>query len=324
MATTMVDAKEQARKPEQRIRISPSAAIWLAVAGVLLLARVISAGFWDMAHLLNVTRQASSLAIATVGQTFVILTGGLDLSNGMVITLVDVVAATILDGKDDLLVPVIFLCLSIGVLVGLVNGLLVTKLKVPPLVGTLGMFGILKGIAYVYTGGSPKGYIPPSLTFVGSGFVGPIPTQVFFGVGFTILGIIVLRKTSFGRYLYAVGGNPTASRLSGVRTDRVITMAYVSSSLLAAIAGLVLAGYIGVGSLSLGDGYNLNSISAAVVGGTAFSGGVGTIVGSAGGSLFLALVISLLRFLGLPYSNQLMVQGAILALATYAHARAQR
>ncbi len=323
METTTADAKEQVRKSKQRIHISPSVAIWLAVLGVLLFARVVSANFWDITHLLNVTRQASGLVIVTIGQTFVIMTGGLDLSNGMVITLVDVVAATILDGKDDLLIPVIFLCLGIGTLVGLINGLLITKLKVPPLVGTLGMFTILRGIAYVYTGGSPKGYISPSLIFVGSGFVGAIPTAVLFGVGFVILGMIVLRKMPFGRYLYAVGGNPKAARLSGVRVDRVVILAYVSSGLLSAVAGLVLAGYIGVGSLSLGDDYNLNSIAAAVVGGTAFSGGVGTIIGSTGGALFLAMIVSLLRFLGLPYSSQLVVQGVILAVATYIQARAR-
>lgn len=307
-----------------KIASNPSLMIWIVIVIILLLTPLISAGFLDPTHLLNVARKASGLGIVAVGQTFVILTGGLDLSNGMVITLVDVVAATILNGKDTMLVPVIVLCLAIGAMVGLVNGLLITKLKVPPLVGTLGMYGILKGIAYVYTSGAPKGKIPPALRLVGSGFIGPIPIAVFFWIGVTILGVIILRKTLFGRNLYAVGGNRRAARLSGVRVNRVILMAYVSSSLLAAIAGLVLAGYIGTGSLGLGDGYNLNSIAAVVVGGTAFSGGVGTVIGSAGGSLFLAIVFSLLRFLGLSYSNQLVVQGAILAFAIYAHSRAQR
>lgn len=315
---------EQFRKMGRIIANYPSAIIWIVIVILLLITPFISEGFLDPTHLLNVVRKASGLGIVAVGQTFVILTGGLDLSNGMVITLVDVVAATILNGKDTLLVPVVFLCLAIGASVGLMNGLLVTKLRIPPLVCTLGMFGILKGIAYVYTSGSPKGKIPPSLRLVGSGFIGPIPIAVFFWIGITILGMIVLGKTLFGRSLYAVGGNPKAARLSGIQVNLVIVMAYVSSSLLAAIAGLVLSGYIGTGSLGLGDGYNLNSIAAVVVGGTAFSGGVGTVIGSAGGSLFLAIVFSLLRFLGLSYSNQLVVQGAILAFAIYAHSRAQR
>jgi ribose transport system permease protein len=324
MEKTITDPSTQSRGIGSKLAAYPSLMIWIVIVIILLLTPLVSVGFLDPTHLLNVARKASGLGIVAVGQTLVILTGGLDLSNGMVITVVDVVAATILNGTDTLLVPVVLLCLAIGVVVGLANGLLVTKLKVPPLVGTLGMFGILKGIAYVYTNGAPKGNISPSLRLIGSGLVGQVPITVFVWVGITILGVIVLRKTIFGRHLYAVGGNRQAARLSGVRVNRVIVMAYVSSSLLAAVAGLVLAGYIGTGSLGLGDGYNLNSIAAVVVGGTAFSGGVGTVIGSAGGSLFLAIVFSLLRFLGLSYSNQLVVQGAILAFAIYAHSRTQR
>ena len=145
-----------------KILVKPDVIIWFLVAVLLLVGRLISASFWNVTHLLNVLRQASGLGIITLGQTIVILTGGIDLSNGMVITLVDVLAAGILDGKDDYLVPVILLALGIGALVGLINGLLVAKVKIPPLVCTLGMFGILKGIAYIYTGGAPKGDIPPS------------------------------------------------------------------------------------------------------------------------------------------------------------------
>jgi len=324
MTTVTTSSAVGIRKFVQKISINPSVVIWIVIVLLLLLARIVSSGFLTPTHMLNVARQASGLGIVTIGQTIVIITGGIDLSNGMVITLVDIVAATILRGKDTLLFPVILLCLAIGCLIGLVNGLLITKVKIPPLIETLGMFGILKGTAYVITSGAPKGDIPPSLNFVGSGFIGPIPTQVFFWVGFTILAIIVMHKTPFGRYIYAVGGNTRAARLSGVKTDRVVISAYIISSVLAAVAGLILAGYIGTGSLSLGEGYNLNSVAAAVVGGTAFSGGSGTIIGSTGGALFLAILISLLRFLGLPYSNQLMVQGAILAIAIYFQSRSQR
>ena len=303
---------------------NPSVIIWIVIVFLLILARIISAAFLDVTHMLNLVRQASGLGIITIGQTLVILTGGIDLSIGSVITLVDVLAATILNGKDALLIPVILLCLTIGVIVGLVNGLLITKLKISPLVGTLGMYGIIKGIAYVLTKGAPKGKIPPSLTFVGSGFVGPIPTQVFFWVGLTIIFLIIVYKTPYGRFIYSVGGNPKAARLSGVNVDWIIISAYIISSGLAATAGLILAGYIGTGSLTLGEGYSLNSVAATVVGGTSFSGGVGSLIGSVGGSLFLSIVISLLRFLGLPYSNQLMVQGAILAVAIFVHSRTQQ
>lgn len=302
---------------------NPGVAIWLVVAALLLVARLISASFWDPNHLLNVLRQASGLGILTLGQTLVILTGGIDLSNGMVITLVDVLAAGILNGKDNLLIPVILLTLGLGSLIGLINGLLITKVKIPPLVCTLGMFGILKGIAYMYTGGAPKGDIPPSLQFIGEGFIGPIPTQVVFLIGFFILIYVLVHRTPYGRKIYAVGGNKRAAYFSGIKTDRIIISVYMVSSILAALTGLILAGYIGTGSLNIGEGLNFNSVAAVVVGGTLFSGGVGSVFGGMGGALFLAILISMLRFLGLPYQNQLMVQGAILAIAIYVQTRSK-
>ncbi len=313
--------KEFYKRISSKILVNPSVIIWYLVAVLLLVGRLISASFWNVIHLLNILRQTSGLGIITLGQTIVILTGGIDLSNGMVITLVDVLAAGILDGKDDHLILVIFLALGIGALVGLINGLLVSKVKVPPLICTLGMFGILKGVAYIYTGGAPKGDIPPSLSFIGEGFIGPIPTQVFFLVGFFILVYVIVNWTPYGRNIYAVGGNKRTAYLSGVKTDLVIISVYMVSSILAAMTGLILAGYIGTGSLMIGEGYNFNSVAASVVGGTMFSGGVGSIIGGMGGTLFLTILISLLRFMGLPYSTQLIVQGTILAIAICAQTR---
>ncbi len=313
--------KESVLNKLKGIFTNPSIMIWVLVGMLLIIGRLISASFWKVSHLLNMIRQASGLGILTLGQTMVILTGGIDLSNGMVITLVDVLAAGLLKGHSTMLVPVIFLTLGIGATVGLINGLLITKVKIPPLVCTLGMFSILQGFAYLYTGGAPKGDIPASLQFVGEGFVGPIPTQVFFLIGFFFLVYVIVNRTPFGRYIYAVGGNKKAAYLSGLNTDNIIICVYLFSSILAAVTGLILAGYIGTGSLSIGDGYNFNSVAAAVVGGTAFAGGIGSIVGGMGGAIFLAILISLLRFMGLPYSNQLMVQGVILAIAIYAQTR---
>ncbi len=324
MTATSAPGAERPARLGRSILGQQASAIWIALVVLLVLARIVSASFLDPRHLLNVVRQASGLGIVAIGQTFVMITGGLDLSNGMVITLVDVVAATTLNGADRLMLPVIAGCLGLGLLVGLLNGLLITKLRVPPFVVTLGMFSILKGVSYVYTKGAPKGKIPPALTFVGSGFIGPIPTAVVFWLIIGIICFVVLRKTIFARRLFAAGGNPATARLSGVHIERTVIVAYMASSLLAAIAGLVLAGYIGTGSLSIGNDYNLNSIAAAVIGGTSFAGGVGTVLGSIGGSLFLAFLVSFLRFVGLPYSIQLMTQGAILALAIFIYARIQR
>jgi len=321
---TSKSVQSSARRALLQLSLPPAAIIWIAVGLLLLLARSVSASFWELSHLLNVARQASALGILAIGQTYVLITGGIDLSNAMVVTLVNVVAATLLRGSDETLGGTLLICLGIGLLTGLANGLLITRLKVPPLVVTLGMFSILRGAAYVYTDGAPRGDISPALEFVGTGFVGPIPTAVIFWVVLTALAAVALQKTVFGRQLYAVGGNEKASRLSGVPADRVIVLAYVVSGLMAAIAGLILSGYAGTGTLTLGDGRNLDSIAAAVVGGTSLSGGSGSVIGSAGGALFLALLFSFLRFIGLPYTIQLMVQGLILAVAVYLHVRSQR
>jgi ribose transport system permease protein len=303
--------------------LSGQFAVWGAIAVVLLLAGVLAPGFLEMGHLLNVARQVSSLAIITTGQVFVVATGGIDLSNGMIITLVTVIAATLLDGQDTWLLPVVLLCLSIGVGVGLLNGLLVTRLRIPPLIGTLGMFGILRGIAYVYTSGAPKGAAPASLKLLGNGHLGVIPLAVICAAVFVLLGSVFLNRTTFGRRLFVIGANRRTAYLSGIHVDRTIVVAYMVSGFSAAVAGLIVAGYIGVGSLSAGNDYNLNSIAAAVIGGTALIGGTGSVTGGAAGALFLGLVVSLLRFLGLSYNAQLIVQGVILAFAVFAQTQTE-
>lgn len=298
-------------------------AVWLAIAVVLALAGVAAPGFLGADHLLNVARQVASLAIVTAGQVFVITTGGIDLSNGMVMTLITVLCANLLGGHDTYIVPVVLLCLLIGVVVGVFNGLLVTKLRIQPLIGTLGTYGILRGAAYVYTGGAPKGEASPALKALGNGHVHTVPLAVLFALAVIVISHVLLNRTIFGRALFATGANRRAAALSGIAVDRVVMLAYVASGLTAAAAGLVVAGYIGVGSLSAGNDYNLNSVAAAVIGGTTLAGGIGSVTGGAVAALFLGLLVSLLRFLGLSYSTQIIVQGAILAAAVLAQSRAR-
>jgi ribose transport system permease protein len=296
-------------------------AVWGAIALVLLVAGVSAPGFLTASHLLDVARQVASLAIVTVGQVFVITTGGIDLSNGMVMTLITVVAADLLNGADTYVVPVVLLCLAIGLVVGLFNGLLVTKLRIQPLIGTLGTYGILQGAAYVYCEGAPKGSISRSLTVLGNGYALGIPLPVIIALVIVVLGYLVLNRTTYGRALFATGANARTARLSGVAVNRTIVLAYIVSGLMAAVSGLVVAGYIGVGSLTAGNDFNLNSVAAAVIGGTTLIGGIGSVSGGAAAALFLGLLVSLLRFLGLSYSTQLIVQGGILAVAVLAQSR---
>jgi ribose transport system permease protein len=298
--------------------------VWLAIAIVLVLAGLFAPGFITVDHLLAVLRQVASLAIVTVGQVFVVITGGFDLSNGMVITLVTLLAATLPGNGAIGLAIICAASLALGAGVGVANGFLVTKMRVPPLISTLGTFGILKGVAYVYTNGAPKGFVPDSLKMLGVGHVGPFPIAAIFALLWVGAGAFILGRTVFGRRLFAAGSNPRAAHLSGVSLTRTIVAAYVVSGVSASVAGLVVAGYIGVGSLSAGNDYNLNSVAAAVIGGTALAGGTGSVAGGAAGALFLGLVVSLLRFFGLTYSWQLVLEGAILILAVVTQAKPGR
>lgn len=319
MGTDMEKGNSKFRELFEKIMGIRGLMIWFVVAVLILATWIISPSFMKPSHLLNIARQASGLGIVALGQTIVIICGGIDLSNGMVITLVNVIAATILNGKDDLILPVIFITLTIGVLVGAINGILTTKFKIPPFIGTLGMYSILRGIAYVYTNGAPKGSVSPFLRQLGSGYIGPIPTGVIIWLIFVVFGIILVANTPFGRYIYAIGGNKEATRLSGVKTERVIIASYIISGVLSSIAGLILLGYVGTGNLAVGYDYNMNSIASVVIGGTPITGGLGSILGTVGGSFFLAVLISILRFLGLEYRSQLIVQGLVLisAIAIY-------
>ena len=159
---------------------------------------------------------------------------------------------------------------------------------------------------------------------MGNGYALGIPLPVIVALVIVLLGYLVLNRTTFGRALFATGANPRTARLSGIAIDRTIILAYVVSGLTAAAAGLVVAGYIGIGSLSAGNDFNLNSVAAAVIGGTTLVGGIGSVSGGAAAALFLGLLVSLLRFLGLSYSTQLIVQGGILAAAVLAQSRATR
>jgi len=264
-------------------------------------------------HLLNVIRQTSALGIIGIGQTFVIMTQGIDLSVGAVLTLIEILICGIISGRGEMVLPAVIFCLGVGALVGLINGLGVTKLKLPPFVMTLVMSSLLTGAYLLYSGGSPKGKITDSLRFIGAGRIGNVfPTAIFVWIIVVAVAFVILRYTIFGRYIYSTGGNPKASYLSGVNVNLVIIITYIISGFCSALAGILLAGYLGTGSLAVGAGYDLNSIAAVIMGGTTFSGGRGGIMGTTGGALVLTVLFSILTVLGIAHSGKLMAQGLII------------
>jgi len=190
----------------------------------------------------------------------------------------------------------------------------------------LGMVLMVQGARFVYTGGTPKGSIPEVLEFIGGGMVGPVPMAVIVWVAMVAVFVVLTRRTTFGRRLYAVGGNPRTAHLSGVNVNGVTIAAYVLCSLLAGVAGLVLTGYSGFADNWLGRGKDLDSIAAVVVGGTLFSGGRGGVLGTVAGVLIITIVYNLVLLLGLDEEVQRIVKGTaiILAVALYAGLRARK
>ncbi|MCL4396669.1 MAG: ABC transporter permease [Chloroflexi bacterium] len=301
--------------------------IYWALVGLLVLLGIASPNSVQPVHLLDFTRQGAALIIVAFGQTIVMIASGLDLSVGSIVILIDVVAAQMIAGSPDKVVPVILFCLLIGAGVGLINGIVVTRLRVAPFIATLGMSSVVLGAALVYSGGAPRGNIPEEMRFWATGFFGPVPSAAVVWVVFAVIAVVFVRRTAFGRYLYAIGANPVSARLSGVRVELVTVLTYVISGLAAALAGLVLAAYLGVGTLKLGDDYMLNSIAAAVLGGTPFEGGRGSLIGTIGGALFLYVLFSLIPVIDIPVvgrlssGGRLIAQGAIFVVAVALYAR---
>ena len=297
--------------------------IYIFLGFLFIFSSLISPAFLTVQNIKNILTSAAALGIVSIGQTMVILTGGggLDLSVASVMATVAVIVARNTAGQDALLLPVGLFCLLFGVLVGLVNGLLITKRKVQPFIATLGVMIVVQGLRFVYTGGAPKGSFPPILRFLGTGSVGPVPTSVISLAVLMALATIVLNKTVFGRQIYATGGNINTARLSGYNTDLIITVVYAISGFTAAIAGLYLAGWIGVADNWVGAGYEIDSIAAAVMGGASFAGGRGGIFGTIAGVLILVILYNLVLLLHLPIHIQFLVKGVAIILAVSFYVR---
>jgi ribose transport system permease protein len=278
-------------------------------------------------NLLNIVRFASENGIIAVGMTLVILIGGIDLSVGAVLALCAVAAAASMMRMGLGTVPTIILTLSIGLGVGLINGLVTTRLSLQPFITTLAMLSVARGVASLWSGGYaiPLAFglkpndAPPSFKFLFAGQVTilglEIPMQIFYLVGVGIVATWILKNTGFGRYIYAIGGNETAARLSGVNVNRVKVLVFGTCSLLAGLAGLLHVALVNQGSHIDGAGYELNAIAAVVIGGTLLSGGSGTVVGSIIGAIILSILDNILGLRNISSEWQLILKGIIIVLA---------
>jgi ribose/xylose/arabinose/galactoside ABC-type transport system permease subunit len=302
----------------------PRIANWLILVVLLITTVILRPQVLNAQYISTQLKQAAPLGVVAVGQTFVIMAAGIDLSVASVIALMSVLAANMMAGQDTLVLSISLLCITIALLIGLFNGFLVTKLRIPSFIATLGTILIVQGIRFIYTGGAPKGEIPSGLRFWGRGSLGPIPTPLILWVLIVIIAVFIEQRTTFGRRLFAVGGNPATARFSGVNVNRITVAAFMICSFLAGVAGLMLTGFLGLADNWLGRGYELDSIAAVVIGGTALSGGKGSVIGSVAGVLILTILYNLVLLLGLDVEFQRIVKGFAIIAAVALYARMQR
>lgn len=293
---------------------APVVTIYGVLVAMVIVAAVLSESFRTAGNIFNVLRQVVVLGLISIGQTFVILAGGIDLSVGSIVKLVTVLSAGLLDGREALTIPVVLGCLLLGALIGLINGLVITRLRVAPFIVTLGMFSIVRGAALAYTT-QPIGDITEPVEFLYNGQMGRVPFVVIFFLLLAAAGLFVLRMTPFGRHIYAVGDNEQVARLSGVPVDRVKIIVFVLSGLFAALAGLVTVSRMGIGDPIVAEGFELDSITAVVLGGTSLFGGIGGLSGTLAGVLVLGMVNNILNLLRVSQWYQQLIKGLIIVAA---------
>ncbi len=296
---------------------------------VILIAMVIACfigvpNFGTPDNIVNVVRQVSALTIIALGQYFVILTGGIDLSAGSTVSLVGCVAAGLMYFSGWPMPAAVLAAVFASLLVGLINGVMVVYGNIVPFITTLATMIAVKGATFLYSGGFPISGLPASFEFFGRGYVWNIPAPIVIMVGIVVIAYIFSEQTLTGRNIFAVGGNEAAARLCGVETKKVKLLAYVLGGLLAGIGGIIIASRIKSGQPTVGDNLLFDVITAVVLGGTSMAGGEGRVLGVLAGALILGVIANAMVLLRIDPYWQWIVRGAILALAVFIDARLTR
>jgi ribose/xylose/arabinose/galactoside ABC-type transport system permease subunit len=286
--------------------------IWIAVVFLYIISGILSPETLKLDHVLNIFQITAFLGLVVIGQTIVILTGGIDLSVSGVIMATNILVCAAMNGKDENILIAVLLCLGLGALVGLANGLLVSRVNITPLIVTLSTNSIMFGASLIYTGGLPKGCVSNAFAQIGQGYIFGLPWSMVIWILITALAAFFLGNTKPGRKIYAVGANPKSAFASGINTKNTIVMAYILSSICAVFTGLLITAYINLPSFGIGDPYAMNSIAAVVVGGASLMGGTGSVINSAVGALFITQLVSLTNMLSLSTGGQYFMQGLII------------
>ena len=276
-----------------------------------------SGSFFTRQNIFNVLRQISTNLFLACGMTMVIILGGIDLSVGSIIALSGCISAGCV-ARYNLPLPIALLMgLLVGLLVGMFNGAVISKTTIPAFIVTLATMNIAKGLAYVYTGGSPVRVVTKEWQFLGAGYVGIFPTPVVILVIVLIITAIIMNKTKMGRHMYAVGGNQQAAEFSGIKVEKVKFIVHAFSGLMAGLAGIVLASRMYSGQPTAGDGAEMDAIAAVVVGGTSMAGGSGKIGGTIIGGLIIGVLNNGLNLLNVNSFWQYVVKGVVILLAVF-------
>lgn len=319
MTAVLDHSAGRARDKWPRGRWSAAPLMLLAFCVLLVVVgEILSPGFGSTNNMFQLVKLSSFMGIVAIGQTLVILTGGIDLSVAWVLTGAAFAFTTIDQGRDAAILPALAAALCVGAAAGFVNGFGVAKLSISPIVMTLAMNAIMQGLTLVFTNGSPLG-VPELVREVATGSLGPVPAMVLLWAALTFLVIAAMNLTRSGRLVLSVGENARVSRLSGIDTDAVVIASYVASGLCAAVAGVLFAGFSNTSFLGMGDQFVLPTIAAVALGGTSILGGRGGYGGTAVGVLFITLLTTDLLMENVSSGIRSIVFGFVVIAAILSH-----
>jgi ribose transport system permease protein len=322
--------KETLKSKTFRILGNPVSGPYIALFLLCIVASIASPDIFPTAkNVSNILRQVSIVGVVSIGMTIVLLIGGIDLSVTYVMAIsacvfANTCKALIAAGTPGLWAFPALGILIFGLLIGLLNGVMIVYRNVEPFIITLGMGQTLRGLNYIYTRGAPGGTIPPFWRTIGAeSLFGVIPYLVIMFILLLVIFSVVLRKTVYGRHLYAIGSNREAAFLSGIKVQRDKIIAFMLCGMTAAIAGIMLAARVRVGEPNGANGYDMDAIAAVVIGGTAMSGGVGSLAGTVAGVLIMAIMNNFLNIIGADPNLQIVIKGLIVLVAVLIQRKAK-
>lgn len=286
----------------------------LGLLVLCLILSVLTPRFLTINNLRNVFTQVSVNAVIAAGMTFVILTGGIDLSVGSILAVTGAIAAATVKATNSVILGVI-VALAIGALIGFLNGIVVAKGKIQPFIATLASLTVFRGVTYVFTNGTPVSGLGAKFMTIGNDKFLGIPIPVIVTILIFLISYYILDQTRYGRYVYSIGGNEDTARLSGINTSRIKTLVYVISGIMASISGIIVTSRIGSASPNAGSGFELDAIAAVVLGGTSLSGGEGSIAGTVIGAIIIGVLNNGLNLMNVSPFYQLIVKGLVILLA---------